>query len=239
MRMRPKDALHPRSLPLRRAGGSLHARRGRVPQVRLVWFVGLFLGSLWSAPSALAEGEDCGDIKNAYGPYDYRTIPAFNLSLVEGGHYTPNVEHLITGQSGRLGADLDYTLRAIPNHPRALVSMVNLTFRDKKDPPQGARYVVTCWFDRAMRMAPDDPKVRSVYGYYLSRKGDHKAAVEQFRYALELGADDGNTHYNLGLALFNVKEYDEALREAKTAEERGFPLQGLKNKLKAVNKWTE
>lgn len=189
--------------------------------------------------ASIAEGEECGELKNAYGPYDYRTIPAFNLSLVEGGHFTPQVENLVTGQSGYLGADIDYTLRAIPNHPRAIVSMANLSFKERKDPPRGARYVVNCYFDRAIRFAPDDPKVRSAFGYFLSRKGEFSKSVEQFQVALELGLDDGNTHYNLGLAQFNLKEYDQALEHAKAAEARGFPLQGLKNKLKAANKWVD
>jgi hypothetical protein len=257
--MRPKDAMHWISRSRRWIGGvlssrarveydGLHARRtpavvGRKSRVRRCTssaaLAAALLVSLWVPGTLLAEGEDCGDLRNAFGPYDYRTIPATPLSLVEAGHFTPNVEYLIKGQSGYLGADLDYTLRAIPNHPRAIVSMANLGFRDKKDPPKGARYTVDCWFDRAIRFAPDDPKIRTAHGYYLSRKGKHQEAVDEFRYALELGADDGNTHYNLGLAHFNLKQYDEALKQAKLADERGFPLQGLKNKLKAVDKWTD
>jgi tetratricopeptide (TPR) repeat protein len=219
--------------------GVLAREPGNRPLAVRMAFAIVLLWSLLLPRMAWAEGEDCGDLRNAYGPYDYRTIPATPLSLVEAGHYTPNVEHLIKGQSGYLGADLDYTLRAIPNHHRAIVSMANLFFRDKKDPPKGARYTVDCWFDRAMRFAPDDPKIRTAHGYYLSRKAKYQEAVAEFRYALELGADDGNTHYNLGLAHFNLKQYDEALKEAKLADERGFPLQGLKNKLKAVDKWTD
>lgn len=224
--MRSTDASHNFPRSLRRLAAQLT-------------FVAVALWSAWAPRAGWAEGEDCGDLKNAFGPYDYRTIPTTPLNLVEAGHYTPNVEHLITGQSGRLGGDLDYTLRAIPNHPRALVSITNLAFRDKKDPPTGARYTVYCWFDRAMRLAPDDPKVRTAYGYYLSRKGKYQEAVDEFRYAIELGADDGNTHYNLGLALFSVRDYEAAQKHAKLAEARGFPLQGLKNKLKAANQWTD
>lgn len=199
----------------------------------------LVLGTLCIPKMVLADGEDCGDLKNAYGPYDYRTISPTPLHLVESAHFTPNVERLVAGQSGYLGGDLDYTLRAIPNHPRAIVSMANLAFRDKKDPPKGSRYTVHCWFDRAIRLAPDDPKIRTAHGYYLSRKGKYQEAVDAFRYALELGADDGNTHYNLGLAHFNLKQYEEAMQQAELAELRGFPLQGLKNKLKAVGKWVD
>lgn len=188
---------------------------------------------------AHADESDCGDLRNAYGPFDYRTVPEMNRFLVEKEHFTPEVERLIKGNAGYIGADLDYTLRAMPNHHRALLSMTNLSFKEGTERPRGSRYTVACWFDRAIRLAPDDGKMRSVYGYYLSRKGRSKEAIEQFKLALEYGQDDGNTHYNLGLVLFNVKEYDESLAHAKAAEERGFPLQGLKNKLQSINKWVE
>lgn len=191
-----------------------------------------------SAP-AFADGDECGELKNAYGPFDYRTIPETNRELVESAHFTPDVERLIKGSSGYLAGDIDYTLRAIPNHHRALVSMANLSLREGSDRPRGARYSMTCWFDRAFRMAPDDGKVRAVFGYYLSRKSNLKGAAEQFKLALDLGQDDGNTHYNFGLVLFNLKQYDEALQHAKAAEARGFPLKGLQTKLQSIGKWTE
>ena len=199
----------------------------------------LLLFSVCHSTLSIAQDDDCGELENAYGPFDFRTIPAVNLYLVEKAHFTPQVAQLVKGESAALGADLDYTLRAIPNHPRAIVAMANLSFKERKDPPRGARYTVKCWFDRAMRIAPDDPKVRSAYGYFLSRKGESKNAVEQLQLALDLGLDDGNTHYNLGLVFFTLKEYDKAAEQAKIAEARGFPLQGLRNKLKAIGKWAD
>ncbi len=45
-------------------------------------------------------------------------------------------------------------------------------------------------------------------------------------------------HYFLGLILVDEKKYEEALRHARIAYELGYPLPGLKNKLKKLGKWT-
>src|SRR5882672_10328606 len=83
------------------------------------------LATTWAAPGSARAGglrSGCGALPNAYGPFDYR-IEHDKLAIVEAYHFTSQVELLIRGQSGALGADLDYTLRAAPNHHRALVAM--------------------------------------------------------------------------------------------------------------------
>jgi hypothetical protein len=69
--------------------------------------------------------EECGELGNAYGPFDYRTSRD-KLAIVEIAHFTPDVEALRSGNTGQLGGDLDYTLRTSPNHARALIAMANL-----------------------------------------------------------------------------------------------------------------
>ena len=94
-----------------RFGGYLNALMG--------FIAGL---SVCVCASAQALDASCGSLENAYGPYDYRTDRGNRLYLVESAHFTPVVESLISGLSGPLGAELDYTLRAFPNHHRALIS---------------------------------------------------------------------------------------------------------------------
>ena len=82
---------------------------------------------------AQVDANYCGSLANGYGPYDYR--PDHHIQapgdqsphtekrmLVDGAHFTPRVENLIGAQSGGQvgdpGADLNYTLRAFPNHHR-------------------------------------------------------------------------------------------------------------------------
>jgi tetratricopeptide (TPR) repeat protein len=191
------------------------------------------------SPPAAAQGLDaCGSLETAYGPYDYRTATESQKRLVEGAHFTPPVESLQRGIGNRsLGADIDYTLRAFPNHPRALLAMKRLGEREKKPKVRGANYAVGCYFDRAARFAPDDPAVRVVYGHYLIDRGDAAGARKQLELAREKARDDANLSYNLGLAYFDLKDYALAREYAKRAYELGFPLEGLKKKLQQAGQW--
>ena len=183
----------------------------------------------------------CGDLANAYGPFDYRDrgIHADSLRLVEGAHFTPEVEKLISGNRGALGADLDYTLRAFPNHPRALTSIARLALRTKGSKVQGMKYSFECYFNRALRFQPDDPAVHAVYGGYLSKIGRLDEAIDRLNEAVRLQPEDATSNYNLALVYFDKKDYEKARRYARKAYELDFPLPGLKNKLIQLGKWKE
>ncbi|HKY02035.1 MAG TPA: tetratricopeptide repeat protein [Burkholderiales bacterium] len=185
--------------------------------------------------------EPCGDLTNAYGPLDYRRASDAERRLVENQHFTPRVERLLGGQrAGTAGGDIDYTLRVFPNHPRALLAMMRLGEKENKNKPTNSRYTIGCWFDRAVRFQPEDGAVRMLYGTYLARQGNSKEAIEQLQRASELlGDQDGNAHYNLGLAYIEVKDYDKALFHAHKAYGLGFDLPGLRNKLQRAGKWKE
>ncbi len=190
--------------------------------------------------AAGAQGMACGDLQNAYGPYDYRTATEFQKHLVEGAHFTPEVESLKGARgSATVGGDIDYTLRAFPNHPRALLAMKRLGEREKKLKVRGANYPVECYFDRAVRFAPDDPAVRIVFGHYLIDKGDAAGARKQLELAREKARDNANLSYNLGLAYVDLKDYPLAREYAKRAYELGFPLEGLKKKLQQAGQWQD
>lgn len=201
--------------------------------------VAAVLGSL--PPPALAQGLDaCGSLKNAFGPFDYRTVSESNRELVEGAHFTPGVESLSRPINNRyLGGDIDYTLRAFPNHPRALLAMKRLAERERKEKPRGASYPLQCYFERAIRFTPDDPAVRVIFAHYLIDRGDQAGARKQLELVQDKARDDPNLSYNLGLAYFDLKEYGLAREHAKRAYELGFPLQGLKKKLQQVKQWQD
>jgi len=190
------------------------------------------------AQPATADEATCGTLRNSYGPYDYRTASPRQIQLVEDYHFTPSVEELKHGKSGlTIGGDLDYTLRAIPNHHRALVAMMNLGFKVRKDPPPGAQWPVACYFDRAVRFSADDGAVHTIYGIYMFRRGKITDATAQFEMAEKLGDNSGNMHYNAGLAYFELGDYDKAVVHAKKAAEVGFSLPGLRDKLQKIGKW--
>jgi tetratricopeptide (TPR) repeat protein len=184
--------------------------------------------------------EPCGTLSSPgqYGPYDYRTDKD-KLQVVEVNHFTGNVEKLISSITGTLGGDIDYTLRAFPNHHRALISMSRLAEKLKTEKPAGAHYSLACYFDRAINFRPDDGMVRVLHANYLIKSGRHTAAVEELQQAEKSLGDSSNLHYNLGLAYFGLKDYGKALAHAHRAYELGFPLPGLRNMLTREGKWSE
>lgn len=194
------------------------------------------------APAPIAHAQAisglCGPLENAFGPFDYRTATPFQKQLVEGAHFTPDVEMLRRGVSSHIGGDIDYTLRAFPNHPRALYAMTRLGQRHKGGRPPGAKYPVECYYDRAVRFQPDDAAVRVLYAIYLidrNRSSEARVHLEQ----AELGANDPQIAYNLGLAYFDLKEYRRSLEFAHRAYASGIAVQGLRDKLTRAGKWKD
>lgn len=186
---------------------------------------------------------DCGSLENAFGPYDYREHKhgTFQLQLVESAHFTKNVENHISGKGGGRGrqgamSDLDYTLRAFPNHHRALYS-VSLFEIKYKIPRSDRYYSLDCYFDRAMRFAPTDGVVRLIYGIYYQKIENYEEALKRYKEALQLMPDSSEAHYNLGLLYLKLKDNKQAKYHAIQAYELGFPLPGLKNKLRALGLW--
>ena len=191
-----------------------------------------------AASTSWAQGVSaCGSLENAYGPFDFRTHKK-DLEIVEGAHFTSIVETLARGTTNTsAGGDIDYTLRASPNHHRALMAMMNLARKEKRDPPAGSRYTIGCWFDRAERFAHDDAMVKVLHGIFLIRSGKKADAVKKQDEAAALDNKDPNVQYNLGLAYSDVGQYEKALRSAHAAYGAGFPLPGLREKLKRAGKW--
>lgn len=192
------------------------------------------------ATANAAFAQVCGEFRNAYGPFDYRKTTPEMRKVVEDYHFTPEVQSLTAGASGAfVGSDLDYLLRVFPNHTRGLLAMTRLSEKEGEK-PKGSRYTVECWFDRAVRYAPDDGAVRAIYGVYLLKKGRKDDAIKELEVARDLSsADDANLHYNLGLAYLEAGQPDKALTHAHRAYALGFPLPGLKNRLVRANKWRE
>ncbi len=181
---------------------------------------------------------DCGNLANAYGPFDYTNADHFNnkLGVVERFHFTSKVESLIEGESGALALDIDYTLRAFPNHHRALWSAAKLQLQKGWSP--GEHYFsAECYFDRAMNFQPKDGMVRMIYGIYLHKKHAYKDALVRYQEALELLPDSSEVYYNMGLLYVDLKDFANAKIAAEKAYGMGYPLPGLKNQLLRAGHW--
>ena len=187
-------------------------------------------------------GVNCGQLRprGQFGPYDYRTERGQPLELVEGGHFLPQIEALISGKREKRAApDIDYTLRAFPNHHRALMAMVRLGEKEKTSKPDGSNYTIECWFERAVLFRPDDTTVRMLYARYLNKNDQQSKAVAELGHATVLAKENGFTHYNIGLVYFEMKIYDKALASAHRALELGFDRPELRDLLKEAGQWRE
>ncbi|WP_448212541.1 tetratricopeptide repeat protein [Colwellia sp. MEBiC06753] len=205
----------------------------------------LFTIAISFAANAQRDNESCGIIlgkplTNAYGPYDFRDPNyASNVNLVVGAHFKKNIEQLKSNKAGTgtAHADLDYTLRALPNHHRALYAIAKLERQDRaKVAADGIFrrteiYTAECYFKRAIYFRPQDPIPHMLFGMHLHLVG--KLAEAEINYLNALNIDPNNPEilYNIGLLYVDLGDIDNAKKYANLAYEMGFPLEGLKLKL--------
>lgn len=202
----------------------------------------LFFHSLAGAQTTPSLDRSCGDLtENSFRkPIDYNAAPPELISNVETHHFPPYVERLERGKTDdSSGSDIAYTLRTFPNHPRALMAMSNLGRKEKTDKPRKSTFTIQCWFQRAIFFRPEDGMVRMVYGIDLMKSKRYQEAIAQFKKSEEFLESNGNLFYNLGLAYFEIGEYEMANEYAQKAYYSGFVLPGLKKKLESKNKWKE
>jgi tetratricopeptide (TPR) repeat protein len=156
-------------------------------------------------------------------------------------HFTQPVESLIKGNTDFIGKDLDYTLRAFPNHHRALMSVIRYGERTKLATAPNMPRSIECYLDRAIRFSPDDAISRILYSMFLAKNNRKPEAIQQLDTAASgaEGKENPFTHYNLGLNYFDLKEYEKSEIQAKKAYGMGFKQPTLKENLKSVGKWTE
>lgn len=188
-------------------------------------------------------GAPCRGGRENFGPYDYlqRHTLTGQLGIVEKHHFGPQVEQLISGmRTGPRGvpAELNYTLRAWPNHHRALNSIIQYQLlkadkkRDSRFPP------AECYLERAIKFSPTDGITQMLYANLLQRTGHKKRALEQYEKALTLQPKGIQIKYNLALLLADLKKYERAKGYAVELYAKGFPLPGLKNKLRKAGYWS-
>ncbi len=211
---------------------------------RVAYIAGLLAvaGALVGAPAAFAQADvvnRCGPLRGMhYGPYDYRTEKG-RLQIVEVAHFTPAVETLVRGSTGILGKDIDYVLHASPNHHRALASIVRWSRRLNRMQLPDMEYDVVCYFDRAIRFAPNDFIVRSMYAEFTGRRGDKDTARRQLEYVLSEAADNPLSVHNAGLVAAELALDDIAQKAGRQALALGFANSPLEQRLRRDGKWLE
>ncbi|MEN0042546.1 MAG: tetratricopeptide repeat protein [Pseudomonadota bacterium] len=181
---------------------------------------------------------ECGSLENGYGPFDYTNgmHRRERLPIVERLHFTARVENLVAGESGALINDIDYTLRAFPNHHRALYAMIQLQI---KQPVRiGSQfYTARCYLERAIAFKPEDAIARLLYGIYLQRLERFEEARDHYEIALRLNPDSAEINYNAGLLYLKLGENEKALEAAHAAYANGHQLPGLRKQLERRGLW--
>jgi tetratricopeptide (TPR) repeat protein len=182
-----------------------------------------------------ANAELCGgplENNNFQHPVDFRdrVKEGANIELVERFHFTSKVEALLSGETAPLPMDINYVLRQIPNHYRALSAMARWDLEHPRR-PDAKYFTVDCYFERAFAFHPDDPDPYFIYAVYLHRKKDYAGALRQYKQAESLGLDSAELYYNLGLLYLDMNDLRQAKLYADRAYRNGYPLPGLKNRL--------
>lgn len=222
--------------------------------IRIFFLLFFVLPELVQANTAPWVGTSLNEIQcdgggQGFGPFDYtrRNSLPHEISLVEGAHFTPDVENLIKGKtSATPEGDLNYTLRAWPNHHRALLSIIKYQLKinsklqlkwdrsvDKlTTPPE-------CYLQRAIHFSPKDAVSYSLYGYYLKKVGHLEDAIKYYEKALEIAPENAKFAYSFSLLLIDLKRYEDAVKYAKIAYHKGKTPDKLKQKLKKLGVWNE
>lgn len=181
----------------------------------------------------IVAGQPLNNGARGYGPYDASNpANADKMTIVLNAHFTRDVEQLVKGAtSTNLIHDIDYTLRALPNYHRALLAMSKY-FRLNGKAAFSGFYTPECYFKRALHMQPKDGQVYAIYAIHLHLSGKLTEAELHYQTALNLAKNKIEIHYNYGLLLFDKGDYAASKAQAEIAYQSGYPLQGLKRKLK-------
>lgn len=168
----------------------------------------------------------------AQEPHNYfGSHPPKLLENVEKFHLNQGIEKMRNGQIQYAKEEFEFILRYFPNHPRGLMLMGELAVKEKM-PALAEQY-----FQRAIDLYPETAATYMVYAIFLQKIDNLDKAIKNYQKALKLAPGSTETHYNLGLAYFQKKDYEKANHHAQIAYEGGFPLPGLRKKLKSVNAW--
>jgi tetratricopeptide (TPR) repeat protein len=78
-----------------------------------------------------------------------------------------------------------------------------------------------------------------MYANFLTTNNRNAEALQHIDQVAHLAGDNAFTHYNMGLAYLDIKEYEKALAQAHTAIALGLEQPALREKLIAAGQWRE
>lgn len=213
----------------------------------------LLSGATQATGNRYYENECSLDLSNHFGPWDYFDSANHQpnaqqsegrIAIVENRHLTTSMLQLKHGSTNaKISPDLDYTLAAIPNNPKALNLVSMLVFKRglgiRSLQEETLKYNIDCYFKRAVKLTPDQPQVYYLWGLDKYRYKKYDDAVAKMQAAIDLGSTSPELHYNIGLTYFKLQKYPQAVEQAKLAAKGQYPLDGLQNMLRKMGAWPE
>lgn len=208
----------------------------------------------------LATPVSAGDY-GQFGPFDYYDIqntPHNALPLVERAHFgAVTRDRLRRGEICSYWGDLDYTLRAFPNHPGALMAMVEYLDAGGSTSPcarkserknaadlaaeleKGSWREKTAeyYFESAIKYRPQYSATRVLFGRYLHKEGRLNEALKTYTEAEKLEPNSADVHYYLGLLHLDMKNNEKARQHAEIAYRSGQKLPDLRDRLTKAGLW--
>jgi Tfp pilus assembly protein PilF len=160
--------------------------------------------------------------ENYFGSYSPE-----HLSVVEKYHLQAMRDKLEWDNPKYAWDEVDFILRHFPNHPQALLVATELALR------HGHRERAENYFRHAVSLYSNVPEVYLLYGIFLHKLDSLDEAILQYQRALELAPEYAEAHYNIGLAYLEKDNLPLATQHAKSAYALGYPLPGLRKKLRA------
>jgi tetratricopeptide (TPR) repeat protein len=154
------------------------------------------------------------------------------LATTHKFHLGPGIADAQKGNVSGAVSNFEFILNYFPNDPDVLNRLSEVCTKRKVP-----KCDMEAWFQKALARNVDAPLTYVVLGIHLQRIGKPDLAVNALRKAVSLQPDSINAHYNLGLAYFELKDYEQANRHAQVSYALGAQVPGLKDKLVKVGKW--
>jgi tetratricopeptide (TPR) repeat protein len=160
---------------------------------------------------------------------------ARDLRYQEHYHLQPAQQQIRSGNLDRnVMNNLHFVLHKIPNDHRALALLLQWSKAGGSDKDYASPACYLIW---ARDFAPNDALVWMYGGNYFYQTKNEALARQWWDRALALDPSNADAHYNLGLLLFEQGQYESANIHAQAAYGAGYPLPGLRDKLREKGQW--
>lgn len=188
-------------------------------------------------------GKPCEGFQGTAGTADYlrRANPriAASLALTEEHHFNEDVESLRKGITTEPMGDIDFVLRSFPNHHRALFSAMQWRIKNRNFPKTVKWQPAECYYQRAIAFSPHDLTIRTQYAILQYKFKKFNEALETYEELDRLNPHDPLVEYNMALTMLRVGKFKKAAVIAERVYKTGFPLPGLRNKLRKAGHWKD